>query len=110
MTERKRGRPSTQIHPQNAKYIEPFEKSFDNRRSYSQYKSTLQSFFQYIDKDVVNCNIVDVYDFLKQYNNSKTRIDKKHHLKSFFQFLIENNIEGFRDKIKQETLIELLKL
>lgn len=58
-----------------------------------QYKSAVNRFTTYIDKDILETSIEEIENYLSTVNEGKTKVNAERYIKSFLTFTIGNNIE-----------------
>ncbi|MFB5759058.1 hypothetical protein [Paenibacillus medicaginis] len=102
----------------NRQYLEAFkeekypdtENNSRHRKSYNQYRCTLNNYLESLTKDVAMSKREDIDNFLAGVPNSQTRKNKEAHIKSFLIYLITNNIKNCSSKVSRDLLIKLLEM
>lgn len=104
----------------NQKYLESFktnkypladeesEAGKKQKASWLQYKSSIGNFLQIVGKDAVEVTEADLAIFVNSITNENTRANKIAHIKSFLVHLIQNDVEGYRERASKDTLILII--
>ena len=71
---------------------------------WSQYKTAMTQFFEWINKPLYSINKEDVESFLETFDNESTKKSKRKLIKVVLVFLIEENAEFFEQLTKEQVL------
>lgn len=73
-----------------------------------QYKSAVNRFTTYIEKDSLEVSISDITNYLETVKEGKTRENAERYIKSFLTYTITNNIEKAVNITSADTILSLV--
>lgn len=73
-----------------------------------QYKSAVNRFTTYIDKDSLEVSVSDITNYLETVKEGKTRENAERYIKSFLTYTITNNIEKAVKITSADTILSLV--
>lgn len=73
-----------------------------------QYKSAVNRFTTYIDKDSLEVSVSDITNYLETVKEGKTRENAERYIKSFLTYTITNNIEKAVNITSADTILSLV--
>jgi site-specific recombinase XerD len=95
----------------NEKYWNDFKNNTNKSKiSIGQYKSSIQRFLEFIDKDVLTVTITDIENYLNENFFGQTKINQERYIKSFILYTIQNNINKALEYTNKELMIELMPI
>ena len=93
----------------NEKYWKAFKGNTNKSKiSISQYKSSIQRFLEFIDKDILFVTITDIEDYLNNNFFGQTKINQESYIKSFVVYTIQNNINKALEYTNKELMKNLM--
>ena len=97
----------------NRRYLEAFQKAkypnlnTDNkqRMSMNQYRSTINTFCEYFQNDIVTMTETDFNNWAKSIENESTRKNKENHIKSILNFVLSKNVNFARQRASLSAFV-----